>query len=121
MESTGLLTQKSDTGGTILVDARNGFNELVYMELLWTVWHHWTVGARFMLIHYKHWAHNLFRHMGSPPVKILSQEGVNQGYPLSMVLYGITLVTLAEEIQASHPGLLNPLYADDTAIDSLEI
>ena len=33
------------------------------------------------------------------PVIILSREGVTQGEPLSMVLYGITLITLAEELR----------------------
>ena len=32
-----------------------------------------------------------------------------------MVLYGITLVPLVEELRAADPGLLSPLYADDAA------
>ena len=36
-----------------------------------------------------------------------------------MVLYGITLVPLAEELQAADPGLLYPFYADDAAFDGL--
>ena len=56
---------------------------------------------------------------GEPPVKILSREGVTQGDPLSMVLYGITLVPPAEDIQAADPGLLSPIYADDAAFDGL--
>ena len=54
---------------------------------------------------------------GEPPVTILSREGVTQGDPLSMVLYGITLVPLAEELRAADPGLLFPFYADDAAFD----
>ena len=34
-----------------------------------------------------------------------------------MVLYGITLVTLAEELQLEDPGLLSLFYADDAAFD----
>ena len=30
-----------------------------------------------------------------------------------MVLYGITLIPLAEELRAADPGLLSPFYADD--------
>ena len=55
-------------------------------------------GARFAFNCYKHWAQLLLRQPGEPPVKILSREGVTQGDPLSMVLYGITLVPLAEEL-----------------------
>ena len=49
----------------------------------------------------------------------MSREEVTQGDPLSMVLYGITLVPLAEELIAVDPGFLSPLYADDAAFDSL--
>ena len=36
-----------------------------------------------------------------------------QGDPLSMVLCGITLVPLAEELYAADPGLLSTFYADN--------
>ena len=34
-----------------------------------------------------------------------------------MVLYGITLVPLAEKLRGADPGLLSPIYADDVAFD----
>ena len=34
-----------------------------------------------------------------------------------MVLYGITLVPLAEELRATGLGLLSPFYANDAAFD----
>ena len=34
-----------------------------------------------------------------------------------MVLYGITLVPLAEELRAADLGILSSFYADDTAFD----
>ena len=34
-----------------------------------------------------------------------------------MVLYGITLVPLAEELRAADPGILFPFSADDAALD----
>ena len=37
-----------------------------------------------------------------------------------MVLYGITLVPLAEELRAADPGLLSPFYADYAAFDGSE-
>ena len=36
-----------------------------------------------------------------------------------MLLYGITLVPLAEELRATDPGLLSPFDAYDAAFDSL--
>ena len=85
--------------------------------MLWTVRHRWQAGARFSFNFYKHWAQLLLRQLGELPVTILSREGVTQGDPLSMVLYGITLVPLAEELRSADPGLISPFYADDAAFD----
>ena len=113
------LTQDVEPSGTTLADARNGFNELSRLVMLWTVRHRWPAGARFAFNCYRHWAQLLLRQPGEPPVTILSREGVTQGDPLSMVLYEITLVPLVEELQAADPGLLSPFYADDEAFDGL--
>ena len=102
-----------------LVDSHNGFNELSRLAMLWTVRHRWPAGARFAFNCYKHWAQLLLRQPGEPPVTILSREGVTQGDPLSMVLYGITLVPLTKELRAADTGLLSPFYADDAAFDGL--
>ena len=101
------LTREAESSGTTLVDARNGFNKLSRSEMLWTVRHRWPAGARFTFNCYRHWAQLLLRQPGEPPVTILSREGVTQGDPLSMVLYGITLVPLAEELRAADPGILS--------------
>ena len=58
--------------------------------------------------------------MGEPPVTILSIEGVTQGDLLSMVLYGITLVPLAEELIGADLGLLSLFYAYDAAFGGSE-
>ena len=85
--------------------------------MLWTVRHRWTAGERFNLNFYKHWAQLLLHQPGETQVTILHREGVIQGDPLSMVLYGITLVPLAEELRAADPGLLSPFYADDATFE----
>ena len=82
----------------MLVDARNGFKELSRLAMLWTMRHRWPSGARFAFNCYKHWTQLILRQPGDFPVTILSREVVTQGDPLSMVLYGITLVPLAEEL-----------------------
>ena len=87
--------------------------------MLWTVRHRWPEGARFVFNCYRHWAQLLLCQPGEPPVKILIREGVTQGDPLPMVLYGITLVPLAEELRTADTGLLSPFYADDVAFDGL--
>ena len=54
LEAIEFLTQEADTSGTTLVDARNGFNKLSRLTMLWNVQHHWTAGARFAFYCYLH-------------------------------------------------------------------
>ena len=68
---------------------------------------------------YKHWAQLLLHHPGELPVTIIRIEGFTQGDPLYMVLYGITLIPLTEELQAANPGLLSPFYAKDASFNGL--
>ena len=58
------LTQDAEPSGTTLVDARNGFNELSRLGMLWTVQHCWPAGARLALNSYRHWVQLLLRHPG---------------------------------------------------------
>ena len=53
------------------------------------------------------------------PVIFLRQEGVTKGDPLSIVLYRITLVPLAEDIRYDDPTLTSPFYVNDAAFDGL--
>ena len=85
--------------------------------MLWTVQHRWPAGAKFVFNCYSHWEQLLLCQPEDPPVTILSQEGVTQGDPLSMVLYGINLVLLTKGLRAADLGLLSPFYADDAAFD----
>ena len=107
LEALSFLNQEAEPSGTTLVDARNRFNEVSRLAMLWTVQHRWPAGAIFAFNFYKHCAQLLLRQPGELPVTILSREGVTQGDPLSMILYGITLVPLEEEPRAADPGLLS--------------
>ena len=111
LEALDFLTQESEPSGTKLVDAHNGFNKLSRLAMLWTVHYRWPAGARFAFNCYKHWARLLLCQLGRLPVTILSREGDSQGDPLSMVLYIITLVPLAEELRSGDLRLLSPFYA----------
>ena len=75
------------------------------------------MGARFAFNFYRHWAQLLLHQTGEPPVTILSQEGVTQGDPTSVVFNRISLVTLSEELRAEYTGLLSPFYAYDVVFD----
>ena len=44
LEATVLLTQDSDPGGPTLIDACNGLNELIRLEMLWLVRHRCPAG-----------------------------------------------------------------------------
>ena len=114
------LTQEADPSWTMLVDSCNGLNDMSRLEMLWTVQYRWLSGARFAFNCYRRWLKFLLRQPGEPPVTILSREGVNQGDPLSMVLYGITLVPIAKELIVAYPGILSPFYVDDAVFDGLE-
>jgi hypothetical protein len=106
----------ADASAVLLVDATNGFNELGRKAMLWTVRHRWANGARFSFNCYRHSAQLLMRRRGGNCEIILSREGVTQGDPLSMVLYGLALTPLAETIRAAVPTVVQPWYADDAAM-----
>jgi hypothetical protein len=97
----------------LLMDARNGFNELGRKAMLWSVRHLWANGSRFAFNCYRHSAQLILRRKGHPGHTILSEEGVTQGDPLSMVLYGLALVPLATRLRDFAPELPQAWYADD--------
>ena len=80
----------------LMVDASNGFNELSRKAMLWTVRHRWADRARLAFNCYYHSAILLLHHRNQDATVLLLREGVTQGDPLSMVVYGLTLVPLAE-------------------------
>ena len=118
--ATGFLIKETEPIGKILVNDRNGFNKLSRLAMMCTVQHLWPSGLRSALNCFKHWAQLLLHHPGGAPVILLNQEGVTQGDFLYMVLYGITLVPLEEEIRAADLGLVSPFYVYDVEFDGSE-
>ena len=47
LEDLEFLNQDADPSRRTLVDARNGFNELSRLAMMWTFRHHWPAGERF--------------------------------------------------------------------------
>jgi hypothetical protein len=74
------------------------------------------MGSRFAYNCYRHSSHLILRRRGQDCYTIHSQEGVTQGDPLSMVLYGLALAPLSESLRIAVPGLVQPWYADDAAM-----
>ena len=85
--------------------------------MLLTVQNRWPTGARFAFNCYKYWVNLLLYQYFQDPVLILRQEGFTQEDHLSMVLYGITLSPLVEELRAADLALLESFYANNMAFD----
>ena len=100
----------------LLVDAANGFNNLSRYSMLWTVRHRCPKLARFAFNCYRHEIRLVCRRPGMEALILLSKEGVTQGDPLAMALYGIALLPLAEILRKQCPEVLQPWYADDAAM-----
>ena len=64
-----------------------------------------------------HWAQLLLCHPGDVPVILMRQYGGYPGRPLSMVLHGIILVPLGEDLRDANLALLSPFYANDAAFN----
>ena len=75
LEDTGLLNQDADPSGTTLIDARNGFNELSHLAMLWTVRRCWMVGARF--------AFNCYRHRAQLSIDTFIGQNFSSASPLT--------------------------------------
>jgi hypothetical protein len=83
----------------LLVDATNSFNALSPKAALWTVQHQWASGAQFAFNCYRHSATLILRRPGHPNCYVLhSREGVTQGHPLAMVIYGLAMPPLSHDL-----------------------
>ena len=85
-----------------MVDAYNGFIEFSRKAMLWTIRHRWANGSWLVFNCYRHAAVLILRRRNGLAVTLLSREGVMQGNPLSMVVYELTLVPLAELLVARY-------------------
>ena len=114
---TGGSRYEPDTGfGVTLVDADNAFNRANLYMLLDTVARRWPAAARFVFNRYRHHHRTYVRtDPGKPPIIILRKEGVAQGCVLAMLIYGINLMPLCEELAEEFPGVLELWFADDEA------
>jgi hypothetical protein len=105
-QTPGVDTREEEEEGDpwmqCLADADNGFNLLNCLNMLWVVRHRWPRGSRFAFNLYRHESRLLIRGpVGSKPQALLSREGVTQGCPLGMLLYGVALLPLAEALDGS--------------------
>jgi hypothetical protein len=107
------MHEQEEEWGFLLVDARNAFNEACRIAMLWTVRHKWPAGARFTFNCYRHWTILMVRTTDGTAIFLFSKEGVTQGDPLSMLVYGIGMLPLACKLKQAIPAVKQPWYADD--------
>jgi hypothetical protein len=79
----------------LLIDARNAFNELDRMMMLWNVQHGWPSGDHFMFNSYKHWASLVIRKNDGTGDFLFSRQGITQEDPFAMFGYTLGLLSLA--------------------------
>ena len=108
--------EDDDPAVVALVDADNGFCRQSKMAMLWDVRHRWAPMARFTLNTYRHYVRMVVRVPGQRPHVVLAKEGCIQGDPISMFLYGIGLLPLAEKLRAEHGTVACPFFADDLTL-----
>jgi hypothetical protein len=75
--------------------------------------HEWASGARFIFNCYRHFAMLVIRTGRGLFLSILSKEGVTQGDPLAMVMYGVGLLPLIRILKKAVSDVHQPWYADD--------
>ena len=97
----------------LMADAKNAFCSLGKMGMLWTVRHIWPKMSRLAFNCYRHQIQMVCRQKGAAAIIILAKEGVAQGNPLAMALYGVGLVSLIRHLMREHPDVLQAWFADD--------
>ena len=103
---------KEEDLGLLLIDARNAFIEKNRTAVLWAVRFEWPSGARFAFNFYRHWATVVIRAGDGTGHLLFSKEGVTQGDPVDMVVYGMGIFPLIRELWQAHPGVTQPWYVD---------
>lgn len=100
--------------GTLLIDAKNAFNELDRYLMLWEVYHRWNTSARFAFNRYRHQTIVYVRRRpGETPYVILSKNGVAQGCTFGSYCFCVGLMPLVEQMHEAVPETLKPAYCDD--------
>ena len=105
-----------ETESLTLIDTRNGFNTISRLAMIWTVRHHWPLGSIFALNCYRHEAQLVVQRPAALFHILTIRERVTQQDTISMVLYVLALLTLAQAMWEADLEILQPCYADNTAM-----
>ena len=104
----------TEEGVFLLVDAKNAFNEINRVGMLWMVQHLWLPRALFVFNCYRHWSSLFLRNRNGTASILHSREGMTQGDPLAMIAYMIGILPLINNIQREIPEITQPWYAENS-------
>ena len=82
--------------------------------MMWVVQHEWPSGTQLTFNCYYHWATLMIWDMCVGGDSLYIKEGVTQGDPIPMIVYGILFLKLIQELRAAHPKITQPWYAADS-------
>ena len=77
--------------GVLLVDARNLFKKINFTTMIWHVRNNWKTSGRFCFNTYWHWK---VLELRGNELTVHPKEGVTQGGPLDVIIYGLGVLTL---------------------------
>ena len=103
----------TENWGILFVDAKNAFNEINRVGMLWTVRHLCPSGARFVFNWYRNWSSLVLLNRNETVSILHSKEGVTQGDTLAMIAYRIGIIPVIKNIKREMPDVTQPWYADD--------
>ena len=101
---------KMEGWGVLLVDAKNAFNSLNRIAVLWNARIMWPRCSKFIFNTYRGWALLV---VADGKSIVFSREGVTQGDPLSMFLYAVGTLPLIRKLNSSE--VTQVWYADDAS------
>ena len=107
-------TEDLDHYGFLLIDARNAFNELQRISLLYHVRHLWPRAAKYVYNCYSHHSTSIVRSLNGKVFTVYSQEGIVQGDPILMFCYAIGILPLCKHLKTIHADCQSTWYADDS-------
>jgi hypothetical protein len=81
--------------------------------MIWTIQHKWPYGAWVAFKCYCHWTMLVIHRKGGSMVLLYSKEGVMQGDPLSILGYGIGILSLIRCLKQEFSAVKQPWYAND--------
>ena len=96
--------------GMLLMDAANAFNYMSRTAAMWNCRVIWSRASRYIFNAYRGYA---FLFVAGSNLVLLSKEGVTQGDPLAMVVYGVGVLPLTRKLKCPDKWKQN-WYADDS-------